>query len=235
MSINEIQRAPSALHLAYNLGNSATETANNVMRLKDARPPSITPSIRIYAEALLTDRMTLEELETQAKLIKYKVVRNAVLEVLPLLQEFSETHEITWFKKASKYPFRITKGIDVPVQPLGFGRIDGKVQAVFSPFWKNIAHSVNQFRTAITLIQRGYIDQMDGDIEAFLWLETTQTTESRGRELAVRDHATADQLTELEYYGMVQNLIDAIAIVKAEWTPKRNKIQPTDEPNPFGF
>lgn len=235
MSINEIQKAPSALHLAYNLGNSAIETANNVMRLKDARPPSITPSIRTYAEPLLTGRMTLEALEAQAKLIKREVVRKSVLEVLPLLQEFSEMHEITWFKKAPKYPFRITKGIDVPVQPLGFGLVDGKVQAVFSPFWKNIWHSRNQFRTAITLIQRGYIDQMDGDIEGFLWLETTQTIKSKGRELAVRDHAAADQLTELEYYGMVQNLIDAIAIVKTKWTPKRNKIHPTDETNPFGF
>ncbi len=235
MSIKEIQKAPSALHLALNLGNSATETANNVMRLKDARPPSITPSIRIYAEALLTGSMNLDELEKNAKLIKNKIVRNSVLEVLPLLKEFSELHEITWFKKAPKYPFRIAKGIDVPIQPIGFGLIDGKVQAVFSPFWKTIAHNKNQFRSAVTLIQRGYIDQMDGDIEGFLWLETTQTTKNKGRELAVRDHATADQLTDLEYYGMVQNLIDAIAIVRTNWKPKPKKKPPTDETTPLGF
>ena len=235
MSINEIQKAPSALHLAYNLGDTAVETANKVMHLKNARPPSITPSIRAFAEPLLTGRMTLDSLEAQAKLIKREVVRNSVLEVLPLLQEFSDSHEISWFKKASKYPFRITKGIDVPIQPVGFGLIDGEVLAVFSPFWKNIAHNKNQFRSAVTLIQRGYIDQMDGDIDGFLWLETTQSTQNKGRELAVRDHTAADQLTELEYYGLVQNLIDAIDIVKANWKPKSNKQRPADESNPFGF
>ena len=225
------------MHLAYNLGNSASDTAKNVMRLKDAKPPSITPSIRAYAEPLLTGSMSLEALEANARSIKSEVVRSSVLEVLPLLQEFAEIHEITWFKKASKYQFRITKGIDVPIQPLGFGLIDGKVQALFSPFWKTIAHNKNQFRSAVTLIQRGYIDQKDGDIEGFLWLETTQITKNKGRELAVRDHATADQLTELEYYGMVKNLIDATSIVKANWKPKPRKSnsQTDNERNPFGF
>lgn len=235
MSIKEIQKAPSALHLAYNLGGSAAETAKNVMRLKDARPPSITPSIRGFAEPLLTGRLNLAELETQARLLKKEVVRNSVLEVLPLLEEFSESHEIAWFKKAPKYPFRIAKGLDVPIQPVGFGLIDGKVQAVFSPFWKTIAHNRNQFRSAITLIQRGYIDQMDGDIEGFLWLETAESTKGKGRELTVRDHAAADLLTELEYYGMVQNLVDAITIVKSKWIPKSKKPRPTDDTNPFGF
>jgi len=229
VSINEIQKAPSALHLAFNLGNSAIETANNVMRLKDSRPPSITPKIRAYAAPLLTGEMTLEVLEANAKSITKKVVRNSVLEVLPLLQEFSEMHEISWFKVANKYPFRITKGIDVPIQPLGFGLIDGKVQAVFSPFWKSISHNKNQFRTAITLIQKGYIDQKEGDIEGFLWLETAQVVKGKGRELAVRDHAAADQLTDLEYYGMVQNLVDAIAIVKSDWKPKPRK--PSKKPS----
>lgn len=235
MSIKEIQKAPSAIHLAYNLGNSAAETAQNVMRLKDARPPSITPSIRTYAEPLLSGRMTLEALEKQAKLIKKDVVRNSVLEVLPLLKEFSDAHEIVWFQKADRYPFRITKGIDVPVQPIGFGMIDGKVQAVFSPFWKTIAHNKNQFRSAVTLIQRGYIDQKAGDIEGFLWLETTETTKSKGRELSVRDHAAADQLTELEYYGMVKNLVDSIEIVKNNWVPKPKKPRSTDEDSLFDF
>ena len=235
MSINEIQKAPSAIHLAYNLGNSAPETARNVMRLKDARPPSITPSIRGFAEHLLSGRLSLEELEKQAKLLPKEVVRNSVLEVLPLLDEFLQSHEISWFKKASRYPFRITKDVDVPIQPIGFGLIDGKVQAVFSPFWKTIAHNRNQFRSAITLIQRGYIDQKGGDIESFLWLETAETTKNKGRELSVRDHVTADQLTDLEYHGMVQNLTDAIAIVKETWVPKSKKSRPSETENPFGF
>lgn len=232
MSTDSLNKTPSLIHLAKLLGDTPTQTAANILKLRDARPPRVIDAQQFVSARL--NGMSAEALTNSAERLPDSPKRRTAMEIIPLADEFYRNHQVDWFKPY-KEPilFQASPTTIIPMSPLGYGKIDGKVKWVLSLIWKHTSLSAWQFSYTASVFMKA-TQEREPDISGFLWLEMSAPKKAKARELRVRDNNSAQFLSDEELAATRDHIDTALAIVAQ--TPRRpRKKREKQDPNQKGF
>lgn len=237
MSSRNLNNTPSAIHLSGLLQPTSADTAKAIIDMRDRDLISLHQDLKKWIKAALSnaDSKLLSRAASSlpCETVRQKRVKNAVIEILPLLAEFMTTHDVKWFKPIhKKRVFEFTRSATVPIAPIGYGLIDGSVKLVFSPTWKYRDLTPQQFRIWATLVHIGWLNT-DPDLEGFTYINMSTSPSQDARVLSVRDESDAvDLLTPLELSWVRRTVDDAMIVVgKTERKKKtrKTKVNPQGE------
>ena len=223
-----VRKPPSAAHLCRLVGRSAEETAKRIIAFQDADLNIRTWPAVEYLRQFLSGG-DIDFLVGQAALHKNKHMGRAAIECLPLLQQYKRDHEVSWFNPLGPTKIVLSQNLTVPLKPIGQAGVDGQIILLAGQVWKNQSLDAFSFQLWRSIAQMYLDSQLDA--AGFHWLEMSAPYKGADREMVLRTHDTVDPFTELEMAAVINNVEQAMEIVRSvppkKWEKKPDPKQGT--------